>query len=336
MKRRTFIAWLGVLVGTSPAWAQSARRVHRIAFVQPALPVAALIEESPDSNIRAFFKELRARGYVEGDNIVIERYSGMGQADQSADLAKRVVGTRPDVIVVTSRRILQHFHEATRTTPVPVIAAGTIDPVGYGVAASLARPGGNITGFTTDAGLEGLAKHIQLLREVSPGATRIAWLAPEETWPALYGRSMQEAAKQAGVTLLGPGVSNPIREAEYRRVFAAMAASHPDGLIVGDVSDNHTHARLIVELASALRVPTIYPTTQYTRHGGLMSYGHNREETYLGAAVYVDRVLKGEKPGDLPFQRPSKFDLVVNLKAAKLLGLEFPSSLLARADEIIE
>ena len=335
MKRRTFITWLGVLIASSPAWAQSARQVHRIAVVHPALPVTALNEESSESEIRAFFGELRAHGYAEGDNIVIERYSGMGQADRSADLAKRVVDTNPDVIVVSSRRLLQHFHEATRTTPVPVIAAGTLDPVGHGVAASLAHPGGNITGFTDDAGLEA-TKHIHLLREVSPGTARIAWLAPEETWPALYGQSMQQAAKQTGVILLGPAVGNPIREAEYRRVFAAMATNQPDGLIVGNVSDNHVHARLIVDLANALRVPAIYPLTQYAQYGGLMSYGVNREEIYRGVAVYVDRVLKGEKPNDLPFQQSSKFDLVVNLKAAKLLGLEIPPSLLARADEVIE
>lgn len=305
-----------------------------VSVVHPSIPVSALNDASSENEMWAFFAELRARGYLEGKNIRIERHSGVGQADRFAQLAREVIETRPDIIVVTSRRLLQHFHEATTT--IPIIAAGTLDPVGYGVAASLARPGRNVTGFTTDAGLDVLIKHVQLLREVSSTARRIAWLAPEETWAGRYGSLMLEAAKVAGSTLIGPGLGNPIREAEYRRVFTAMAAEKAQGLIVGDVTDNHTHAKLISDLANSLAVPAIYPRQDYVRHGGLMAYAVQRGAVFRGAAEYVDRVLKGEKPGDLPFQQPIKFDLILNIRAAKSLGIEVPPTLLARADEVIE
>ena len=225
---------------------------------------------------------------------------------------------------------------AAATSEIPIIVGGTLDPVGYGIADSLARPGRNATGVTQDAGLDALTKHIELLRIAAPHASRIGFLAPEEAWDALYGRQMQEAARRMGVTLVGPGLTYPIQESEYRRVVSAMEKMRPDAIIVGDIADNVTYARVIVELIAQLRLPAIYPDREFIELGGLMAYTVSFPDRHRIIADYVAKVLTGTKPGDLPFQQPTKWLLVVNLKGAKDLHLDVPPELLARADEVID
>jgi putative ABC transport system substrate-binding protein len=334
MRRRAFIS----LIGGAIAWplaapAQTAQVVKRVAIADPVRPTTEMIETANSPFFRGFFSELRRLGYVEGQNLIVERYSGHGSANLP-ELAREVVRTKPDLILGFSRRLVQQL--ATATSEIPIIVGGTLDPVGYGIANSLARPRRNLTGITQDAGLAALTKHIELLQSVAPRASRIGFLAPEEAWGALYGRQMQEAARQMGVTLVGPGLTYPIQESEYRRVISAMEKMRPDAIIVGDITDNVRYARVIVELVSQLRVPAIYPDRDFIEAGGLMAYTVSFADRHRIIADYVVKVLTGTKPGDLPFQQPTKWLLIVNLKGAKELHLEFPPELLVLADKVIE
>lgn len=202
MRRREFLS----LVGGGANWplavlAHQPRQVFRIAVAHPSLATTDMSETGSEAFFRSLFGELRRLGYTEGQNLIVERYSGQGRAQLFPELAREVVRTKPDLILVFARRLVQQF--AAATTEIPIIVRTTLDPVGYGIADSLARPGRNLTGVTMDAGLSVLTKHIELLRIVTPNASRIGFLAPEEAWHALYGREMQEAARRAGVSLLG-------------------------------------------------------------------------------------------------------------------------------------
>jgi putative ABC transport system substrate-binding protein len=212
---------------------------------------------------RTLFSELRRLGYVEGQNLIVERYSGQGQAQLFSELARDVAQTKPDLILAFSRRLVQQF--AAATSEIPIVVGTTLDPVGHGIADSLARPGRNLTGVTMDAGLAALTKHIELIRLIAPHAARIGFLAPEEAWNALYGQEMQEAARRLGLTLVGPGLGSPIQESEYRRVFAAMSQARVDAVIVGSIANNDTHARLIVETITQLRLPPCTRTATTSR-----------------------------------------------------------------------
>ena len=334
MRRRAFIS----LIGGAVAWplaapAQTPQGVKRVAIADPADATTEMIETGKSTFYRGFFGELRRLGYVEGQNLIVERYSGHGSANLP-DLAREVVRTKPDLILAFSRRLVQQL--AAATSEIPIIVGATLDPVGHGIADSLARPGRNVTGVTNDAGLAVLTKHIELLRIAAPGASRIGFLAPEEAWAALYGRQMQEAARRLGATLVGPGLTYPIQESEYRRVFSAMEKAQPDALIVGDIADNVTYARIIVELIAQLRLPAIYPDRDFIELGGLMAYTVSFPERPRILADYVGKVLTGTKPGDLPFQQPTTWLLIINLKGSRALGLNLPPELLARADEVIE
>jgi putative tryptophan/tyrosine transport system substrate-binding protein len=334
MRRRDCLAGIVSIAFGPEALAQPSGKVYRIAVVHPALPIAALNEKGGHPPTEALFQELRRIGYVEGQNIIIDRYSGEGRSHLSRELAERVIKTKPDLVLTFSRRLVEHF--AAVTTEVPIIAGTTLDPVAYGFAKSLAHPGGNITGFVTDAGIEGLTKHIELLREAVPHAKRIGWLAPTDSWKARYGQQMKGAAERAGVRLVGPGLDSPIVEEEYRRVLNEMAKARVDGVIVGLVVDNSAHGPLIAKVIAELSIPAIFPDRSSVDAGGLMAYTIDFVEHNRRIPAYIDRILKGEKPGDLPFQQPSRWLFIVNLNAAKALGITMPESLLALADEIIE
>ena len=210
------------------------------------------------------------------------------------------------------------------------------DPVAYGVVPNLARPGGNITGVSVDAGLETWAKRLQILQEVIPTAAKVGFLTSRSSWGLAQGRTMQESARRLGISLAGPPLEHPIQEAEYRRVLGAMSHEHLDGLIVSDTGDNVTYRRLIVSLAEVARLPTVYPYRTYFDVGGLMVYGSDLAALQRWVANDIDQILRGAKPGEIPIYQESKFDLLINLKAAKTLGLTIPTSLLVRADEVIE
>jgi putative ABC transport system substrate-binding protein len=231
-----------------------------------------------------------------------------------------------------SGRVLQHIKATTTTVPA---VGSTSDPVGYGLAASLARPGGNITGISVDTGVEIYGKRLELLRELVPSAKTVAFLTPRDGWDNLFGKAAKEAARQQGLSLVGPPLDSPIGEAEYRRVFAAMIEQRPDALLVSDYGENMTHRRLIADLARVHRLPAVYPFRSFAEDGGLMAYAPDFLDLQRHAARMIDTILQGGKAGDIPFYQPTRFQLFINLKSARDIGLDVPPALLTMADEVI-
>jgi putative ABC transport system substrate-binding protein len=331
MRRRDFIAGL-VAAGTiGGAHAQQKARVYRIAVVDPSESVANM-SETGSRRFGAFFQRLRDLGYIEGQNLSVERYSGEGRM-KFAELAREVVPGNPDLIFVNTSRITREIKTATQT--IPVVSVGA-DPVAYGVVSSLARPGGNITGATVDAGVEIVGKRLELLREMIPAASRVAYLGSHGMWEGADGAAMREVAQRIKISLIGPPLESPLREAEYRRVFAAMTQAGADALVVANQSELLTDRRLILKLAENARLPAIYPDRDFAEIGGLMAYGVELQDVFRHAAEQVDQILKGAKPGDIPFYQPTKFELVINAKASKAVGITVPPTLLIAADKVIE
>ena len=321
----------GLLLGSTPGDAQTPAKVHRLAIVVPAGNVAVLAETGHPA-FRVLFQELRQRGYVEGTNLDVSRLSADGQAARYAELARDAVATRPDVIYAIGTGMTRALQDAT--TSIPTIAF-TGDPIAAGLVLSLARPGGNLTGFSDDAGAEVLAKRLELLRQAMPGASRVAVLAPRSAWESRWGHALREAAPKLGVTLLDTTLG-PASETEYRRAFAGMARQWTDAVYVGDQAENYANRRLIVELAARARLPVVYAWRDAVEAGGLMAYGVRFGDVYRGVAGYIDRILTGTPPGELPYQQPTRFELVINAKTARALGRTVPPAVLARADEVIE
>jgi putative ABC transport system substrate-binding protein len=285
----------------------------------------------------AFFKELRLRGYVEGRNLSVERYSGDGRPERYAEVAENAVRSRPDLILASSTRMAGHLGRATTTIP---IVGVTSDPVTAGLVASLARPGGNITGVSVDAGVELVGKRIEMLREAAPRTARAAFLVPRGLWESSLilnsADQLRQTAEQLGVTLVAAVVESPIDETEFRRVFAAMIQKEVDALVVSDAAENLVYHRLLVDLADKARLPAIYPWRDYVEVGGMMAYATDLRDASRRAARQVDEILKGAAPSDLPISQPTAFELIINIKTARTLGLTLPSSLLTRANEVIE
>jgi putative ABC transport system substrate-binding protein len=333
--RREFITLLG---GAAAAWPLSARaqqpaRVYRIALHHPSNPTSELSENGGIPYYRVFFEELRRLGYVEGRNLTVSRYSSGGRTEQYADLAREVVRTSPDVIVTVTSRMVLNFKAASSTIPIVAI---TGDPVAFGVAASLARPGGNSTGATSDTGPEYYAKSVQVLKEAVPTLSTLGFIAPPTAWGSPLGLAMREAAPQLGIMQLIPGLLERYEEAEYRNAFGMMAQRHVDAVLTSDQAEHFTHRRLIVELAETYSLPTMTPWLENVEIGGLIAYGPDRKGMYRYLASCVDKVLRRENPGEIPIYQSVSFKLANNLKTAKALGLVIPASVVARADEVIE
>jgi putative ABC transport system substrate-binding protein len=334
MKRRQFF----ILIGSAAAfWPRAARaqqrpNIKRIAIVHPTEnPGNMTIDGRP--SFRAFFAELGRLGYVEGQNLVAERYSGEGKADRYAALAGNIVDAHPDLIVSLHGDFARAFKLATTT--IPIVAVNS-DPVTLGLVPSLARPGGNITGVSVDPGLEIYGKRLELLAEATQKPFNAGFLTIRRQWDGAMGDMVREAARRKGVSLAGALLGETIDETDYLRVFDRMAQDRVDALVVSEVSENLTNRQLIVELAAKHRIPAIYPYREFVDVGGLMAYSIDLADTFRRLAGLVDKILKGANPADIPFYQPTRFDLVINLKTAKTLGLTVPPTLLARADEIIE
>jgi len=252
MRRREFIAGLLVAATLRHARAQQPAKVHRIALITTTIPVTDITETSSLRLWRAFFQELRRLGYVEGRNLIVERYSGLGQTEHYAELAREVVRSKPDVILASGIFMVRHVKAATATIPI----VGTMaDPVGFGFVASLAHPGGNITGISIDAGPEIQTKRLELLKEASPQASRVGLLVAGGLTRSPYGKALREAAQSLGILLLAPGLEGTLQETEYRRVFEAMAQEHADALYVSSDPEHVANRRLIVEVPTADDLP---------------------------------------------------------------------------------
>jgi len=308
------------------AEAQQAGRIFRLGMLAQAAPVPS------DQRTSAFLipAALRELGYLEGQNLVIERRYAEGKTDRLPGLARDLVQLRVDVIVTVGPAAIRAAKDATTT--IPIVFFGNFDPVAAGFVASLARPGGNATGvlIAPEGTLAG--KKLELLKEMVPRATRIALLAPDDPNFGRQGKEVQKAASSLGVKL----AVVEVRGGDYEGAFASMVANRPGALFVGAHSYFMRDRKRIIELAAKHRLPAIYEWPEQVDDGGLMSYGTRIAWVSQRAAAHVDRIFKGAKPADLPVEQPTKFELVINLKTAKALGLTIPPSLLGRADEIIQ
>jgi putative ABC transport system substrate-binding protein len=329
VKRRDFITGIGGAAITWPlaARAQERERVRRIGVL---MNVAADDLEG-QARIAAFLQALQELGWTDGRNVRIDTRWGGGDAERIRSYAAELVALAPDVILAAGSSIMGPLQQATRT--MPIVFANVTDPVGAGYVASLARPGGNATGFTPyEFGMSG--KWLELLKEIAPRVTRVAVIR-DPTIPGAMGQlgAIQGAASSFGVELRPVGGRDA---GEIERAVTAFARMPNGGLIVPSSLLAQVHRKLIITLAAGHRLPAVYSDRIFVTAGGLISYGPDRVDQYRRAAGYVDRILKGEKPADLPVQAPTKYELVINLKAAKALGLTVPPTVLARADEVIE
>ena len=330
MRRRQFLALLGSMAIGCPAdvVAQKPDRVRRIGVLMPFTAGDAVGLR----RAKIFTQALQDLGWTEGQNIRIDyRWPG-GDIEQIQSLAKELVGSRPDVLVGIGQASTAAFQQATRT--IPIVFGMSADPVAEGIVGSLARPGGNATGFfATEPSLGG--KWLELLKEIVPGLRRVGVIFNPETSTGgtSYLHSVETAAPLFSVEATGA----PVHHAgDIELAISSLVREPGGGLIVLPDAFTASHLKQIIELAARYRLPAIYAVRDYANEGGLMVYGSDAVELYRRAASYVDQILKGANPANLPVQAPTKFELVINLKTAKALGLTVPPSLLDRADEVIE
>lgn len=319
---------LGPFMAPLPADAQPPVKVYRIGVLANALPTAPQAVRLWE----AFAEAMRERGYIEGQNFVIERRSTEGRLEQSPALAAELVGLKVDLLVAVGTAGARAAQQAT--SAIPIVVVYVLDPVEGGLVASLARPGGNVTGVAFGAGLAILGKHLELLKEAIPKVSRVAVLSdPAHPLDAGYRREAQAAARGLGLSLQFYEVREP---KELESAFTAMTKARAGGLLVLTQPFAFVQARRIAELAATSRLPAVYPFRESVDAGGLMAFAANAPDMFRRAATYVDKILKGAKPGDLPIEQPTRFELVINLKTVKALGLTIPQSVLLRADEVIQ
>jgi ABC-type uncharacterized transport system substrate-binding protein len=327
MQRREFITLLsGVAAWPLTAHAQQPERVRRIGVLM------GIADTTGQSYVTAFRGALTKLGWTEGSNLRTEVRWGAGDADKIRSFAKELVDLRPDVIVGQSTPVVTALVRETQT--IPIVFVNVADPIGSGFVVSLARPGGNSTGFMTDNSALG-GKWVELLKEIAPRTVRVALMFNPATAVPLkfYMPSVQAAASTAGVEVNAIPVH---AKDEIEGVIAAQARDQGSGLIVMPDAFNAANREHITSLAVRYRVPAMYYRREFAEAGGLIAYANDFGEQFPQAAAYVDRILKGAKPADLPVQAPTKFDLLINLKTAKSLGLDVPFGMQQRADALIE
>jgi ABC-type uncharacterized transport system substrate-binding protein len=325
MRRREFITLLGGVAGAWPlaARAQPSEKLYRVGMLErTSIPINA-------ANLDGFRRGLRELGYVEGKNYVIEYRSADGRDERFSGLAAELVRLNVDLILTRGTPAALAAKNATGT--IPVVITGVGDPVGQGLVAGLPRPGGNITGLSATVN-ETYPKRVDLLRELVPGAARIAALfnMSNPAVPAAW-KEVEMAARSVGIQAQLLDARKP---EDLEPAFSAATRQRADALVVGLDTLTQANQRSIVDLAAKHRLPAIYASMEFV--GGLLAYGVNYPDMYRQAARFADKIFKGAKPSDIPVEQPTKFELVINLKTAKALGLDVPPTLLARADEVIE
>lgn len=328
MRRREFMAVLAgaATVGTrGDAGAQRTPRIWRIGILDTTP------RQLNGPNLEAFYKRLQELGYVEGENLTVEYRSADGRNERLPHLVSELVHSRPDIIVL--RGTPEALAVKNATTTIPVVMSAVTDPVGIGVAASLSRPGGNFTGTdvaTTELG----TKRAEFLKEILPGLRRMAFLGDLRNAAVVVAwDNVQRAGRSLEIDTLLFDVRSA---AEVSRAFEAAVTERVQALQVSIDGTTRPNRRLIVDLAASYKLPTIYTAREFAEDGGLLSYATDYAHLYSRAATFVDKIFKGANPADLPIERPTKFELVINLKTAKALGLTIPHSVLIRADEVIE
>jgi putative tryptophan/tyrosine transport system substrate-binding protein len=332
MKRRTLLAGLGGTV----AWplavrAQSAGRVFRVGLVFTTSPVSDMAGSDPlIPSARAFVHALRAQGYIEGQNLVLERRSAEGRFERFGEILTELVEGKVDVLVTSSDEVTRVAMRVTRE--IPIVMSYSYDPVGAGLIASLARPGGNVTGLAGTGGHEIEGKKLQFLKEVLPEATRIAYLGTNTDWNGPQATYVRAVAPMLGVTL----VHAEVTPNSYAEAFALITRDRPHALFLASHPTHYANRKMIAEFTVKQRMPSMFSSRDYVEAGGLISYGIHTSDLYRHAAGHVVKILKGAKPADLPVEQPTKFVLAINLKTAKILDLAIPPTLLVLADEVIE
>jgi putative tryptophan/tyrosine transport system substrate-binding protein len=326
MKKATLLSILVVAVQLSVgvmANAQQPTKVPRIGYLETGSRSSAVFE--------AFQQELRDLGYIEGQNITIEYRSTEGMAERLPNLVAELVQLKVDIIVVGGSPATQAAKNATKT--IPIVMTNATDPVGIGLVASLAHPGGNVTGLS-NVGSDLGGKQLELLKEAFPKVSRVAVLWDSANpGNALWLGEMKVAAVALRTTLQPVNVHGLN---DFERALSAIKKEHASALSALRNAVTNNYRRRIVDFAAKSRLPAMYPDSEFVEVGGLMSYGPNFADLFRRAAMYVDKILKGAKPADLPVEQPTKFELVINLKAAKQIGLTIPPNVLARADKVIK
>ena len=329
MRRRDFTIGLLLAAAAQPVWAQEPAKQHRIAIVIPAGSIT-VIDDPGVRAWRAFWEELRQLGDVEGQNLIVERYSAEGRHAGYADLAREVVRRNPEVIVAATDAIARAVRAAAGTTPIVWIGG---DPIEAGFATSLARPGSNITGVSVNAGIEIWGKRLQILKEAVPSTSKVGWLTTSTSQG--IAEPLRDASQRLRISVIDMALQESTPPG-VERLFADIAQEQVDAIMVDSHGDLVAHRQLIVELAEKNRLPAIYPWREYILSAGLMAYATDLVELFRRMADDVHQILDGAKPGDIPIYQPTKYEFLINLKAARALGLTIPSSLLAVADEVIE
>ena len=329
MNRRAFVGLLG---GASAAWsvraaAQTSERLRRISLLM-GYPEG---DTQAQAGVAALRSGLEGLGWGQGRNVRFDyRWAG-ADADRARTFARELVDLKPDVIVTCTNQVTEIVQKTTRTIPVVFVFVG--DPIGSGFAASLAQPGGNLTGFANFDNSIG-AKWLEILKEVAPGVRRVGFVYNPKAAPNVgFYRAAEAAGPPLGLKVVALPVHNA---AEIERGIKALAAESAGGLIVAPHATTLGHRKLIIELAARHHLPAVYSDRYFVESGGLLAFGNNTTDLFRRAATYVDRILKGTNPAGLPVQLPTKFELVVNLKTARASGITIPPLLLARADDAIE
>lgn len=332
MRRREFIRTIAGSLAFSPrvANAQQPTKQRRIALVAPARTVAEL-RTSP--YYKAFLDELARLGFVEGRNLLVDRYSGNGQIDTYPDVAREVVGSNPEVILTSALPMSLSLKRATATIPIVAIVG---DPVASGLAAGLSRPAGNVTGVTIDAGVQFHGKRLGLLRDLRPDASRVAYLASSNAWRQPQAAIVRQAAQASGLTLLHADLGDDLNDAAYLSAFDSVDWSKAQLLLVSDEPEHLVRTKTLIDLTTNVRIPASHPFRDLVLAGGLMAYYRDLIDAFQQMADQTAQILSGENPAEIPFRQPTIFRLSLNTKAAERIGIVLPQILLASADEVIE
>ncbi len=326
MKKGTLTLFISATLVLAPAYLAHAQKQASI----PRIGVL-LLGAPPNANLDAFIQGLRELGYIEGKNILIEYRFAEGKADRLPELATELIQLKVEAIFTTGTPAIFALKKATKT--IPIVFFSTSDPIGTGVVASLAHPGGNITGISVLAS-ELWPKRLELLKEISPKLSRVAMLWNKgNAGMALEAKATQEVAGPLGVALQDRGVKDPN---ELDVVFAVMTKDRPDGFLALMDPVLNSYQKRILDFLAQNRLPAIFENRTWVEAGGLISYGANYADAHRRAAALMDKILKGAKPADIPVEQPTKFELVINLKTAKQIGVTIPPSMLYRADKVIK
>lgn len=331
MRRRDFLGAFAGATAARPlsAWAQ--QKPRRLAFVHCGIPADRLTETGGPFWVRRFYETLRGLGNIEGSNLIIERFSAEGNSERFAPLVAEVVGRKPDVIVANLNDLVKMFMAATPTIPIVAVVG---DPIAGRLVTTLARPGGNLTGVSINAGVEIYAKRLQILKEAVPATIRVSHLL-SGNWDSGGAGALGEAAARLGIDVTRAEMP-VVNETELVRIFSTLVEQKIDGFITDEGGSFLAMRATVAALATEHRLAAIYPYRDYVEEGGLMALAPDLGELAERMANDVHQIFNGAKPGDIPFYQPSKFLLIFNLKAARSIGLDIPAALLARADEVIE